>query len=1262
MSDSPGRMAMLLHRLIPIRPYAAAFLISSLIVSRWFVPGTFISTGDMGSFIRTGWAPEATSSWNHTISGAGSAAHTIGRSFEFILIKLVSLVGGDEYIAQWLFYTCIYGLVAVGATYAARALVRNEPATVMAGAFAVLNGFFLTRLPNPLNIISVGTLAVVTGLALRVAAGRNISAVWAGVAILPMSFLAFNPPMFVVALAWTAAGTPLLAVLFYGWRAMGRLIRWFIPAMGWALALNAFWMIPFIFAYAGGGGAVSNADFRDPTAWAWSQAQNQIPNILTLVANWAWVKPQYLPFAGDLDAPWIVWMRYLIPAILFLAPVLARPRLRRPALAILAISIVFLGLAKGLQPPFAQVNLFLYNNAPGFWLFREPMSKLGQVLVVFIAMSVALSLDGAWWRWRRRTAQSRSGWLRVQLVGVWAAVIVMTLQVHPLWTGAVIPDVRPQQPSAHVRVPDFWWQMADHLNADEDSGRVLVLPTDDYYQMPTTWGFAGVDSIANLLIQHPVVQPKPDGYFGEVPGFGANVKAVETALLSGDLDAVARLLEANQISRVIVRHDLVRGLAGRTFADDSVLAAAMDRTPGVTQVIDGTLDLYEVGDGAIPLVRAYDTVLDVPARPRAGAVALATMPVTQAIEARETDPGVDDPRLDPGDVQATDDVIQWPVPGVAAGEEPTVSVRMTGGAYTLAQRARAGAVLIPEVVGTDLVLSDPTEVRLNGQVVSTRPDLVVPLESDREPLAVTAGARTVSLDGWGRDALPNADADNPRPAYLPIASDTPLTVWAASTRPARTAPPSEVYDCNNYEPRPARELGLELEKDQTPEGEVLRLRALDHAACTRIDVNDAEPGRTYRVRMEFRTIEGKRPEVCLWQIGTDGCDLVPRAPVTTGSWTNFEEFVTIDEVATGLQVVMYANVGLRNAFETVTEYRDIRIEAVDPVLETRVFPPIVPERTVEVEEGTHVLSVTGGPSGSMLMPFGPLEDCYNTDDSGFEAAGLSVTNLVDEVQPAYQLTARDHRACIAAPVPDMGSSSLYELSYDARSVNLRNPQVCLYLRGPDQCAKIPTGGPWLDWTRYSTFVSADPRAVETRLYLYGLRDLRGEEKAVVEYRDVKLVPVAAPVDVVLVRQQSDVAGPPVDATVQSASNIKVTASDTTPEVTRVVLAEAYAPGWAPTKTSGLDSGSHTTLQGWMNAWTATGETVDGTVSYGPDRYAQLGLKLFFVTVAAAIVWLAIRRPVRRLVGRWWRSLKAWMGRLVTRLRPRRRESEEVPDA
>ena len=573
-----------------------------------------------------------------------------------------------------------------------------------------------------------------------------------------------------------------------------------------------------------------------------------------------------------------------------------------------------------------------------------------------------------------------------------------------------------------------------------------------------------------------------------------------------------------------------------------------------------------------------------------------------------------------------------------------------GGAFTVAERARAAAVLVPWMRTSpgvhDLVLSDLSSVSVDGAPTLKRPDLVVPVPTP-DVVAVTANTRTVSLDGWQRDTLPGTLPGHPRPAYLPIGSATQLTAWAPSTTPARPEQPSAVYDCDNYEPRPARELGLKLESQSTPEGPVLRLSAKDHAACTQITVPDAKPGRTYRVRMEYRTLEGKRPEVCLWQIGTDGCDLVPRAPVNN-DWIPFEQFITVDDVAKGLQVVLYANVGVRNELKTVTEYRNIAIEALDPVLKQTVFPPEVPQATVNLTAGQHTLSVQGGQSGSALGDFGPLENCYNTKQMTFEQAGLSKTVLKDQPQPAFQLTAKFDRACIAAPVPDMGASSLYELSYEGQSVKLRNPSICLYQRGPDACTRIPAGGPWKGWTGFRTFVGPDPAAIETRLYLLGSRDLDGKQQAIVQYRKVRLSPVAIPADVVLVRQVAT--APPATVAYQRATAASYAAqvSQATPSTavttaavtgTFLALSETYAPGWAAQNAQGIDTKGHLALQGWMNAWPVTAADASTKLFYGPDKFAQLALKVSPVVAFLAIGWIIIRRPVRAWIGRRWRRFR-----------------------
>jgi arabinofuranan 3-O-arabinosyltransferase len=1229
------------------RCYALVLLGSSLIVSRWAKPGTFIASGDTGPFIRRGWGAEFTWSWNHSVSGAGSAAYDVARSFEFILIGACHALGQDEYTAQWLFYTCISGLVSAGVAFLAAAFVQHRTGVVAAGIFGICNGFFLTRLPNPLNVISVGSAALVTGLAIRVARGRRIPAPVAGLALLPTSFLSFNPPMVLVSYAWTMGGVPLLVLATLGRRPLLRLLGWMVRGAPFAVALNLFWLIPFAQSFTGGGGAQTNSQFTDPTNWSWSQINNTVPNVLSLTANWAWFKPQYLPFTPGLDTPWWYWVRYLLPALVILAPVLALPRLRRVTLVFLGAVAVVVILAKGLTEPLSGLNMQFYLHVPMFWLFREPMSKLGQLLVPFYGVLIAAAVQGvahrlrAWratgaapWRppallraagrllarrWRAHhpagpalpAAQPPAGVLyrripAYRMAGVGAVgLLALTISFpYPVLTGGVIPDVRPSQPPAHVRVPDFWWNAAKIVDADHRPGRVLVLPLDDYYQMPTTWGFFGVDSIANLLLRHPVVQRKPDGYFSDSAGFSADVQQVETALMAGDLDAVPSLLSALQVGTVIMRHDLVRGLPNRTFVDDRVEAAALARVAGMHrwQAGTGPLELWRVGSGSSPPVRPYGRLVQAGTGPAETAAMIASLDPDTAV-------AVVGPPARPRASAA------WAVPAVAAGS-PSTDLTLQGGTYLLAQRARAAVVLRPlmDPARHRLVLRDPTRVLIDGRTVSTRPDLAVPVP--RDVLVLTAGTRTVSLDGWGRPAG--------NPAMVSVGADTPLVAYAAARVPARLSPPSAVYDCNNYEPRPAAELGL----SSTVSGGVVTVRALDHAACVRYGVLGARPGRTYRIRLEYRQVTGNRPQICVWQIGTEGCEPAPRAVLGT-TWRPYELVVTVRPGSTGLEVILHGDVGLRYAPSTATQYRGVSVQGLDVTTRAAGWPRQVPPRQVRLAAGRHRLSVVGGHAGSALNPFEPVQDCFRYDDLDAAQAGL-----IGEVNgPDVVLGARVHMACVGASAPDFGNSSLYQLSYSARSVALRNPKVCLFSRGPDTCTKLPPGGPWKTWATVSAAVAPDPLAVETRLYLYGQRDFAGTESSRVEYRDVLLRPMASTSTVVLVRQPDRpvTTAPLAGWRRPDPAHYSAGTGPAAPAV--VGLAEAYATGW-----HGPRGSRHLAVEGWMNAWVLPPGTTS-TLRYRPAEVARKGLLVFPLAALATLAWIAshpyrLRRRARlRAAGR-----------------------------
>jgi arabinofuranan 3-O-arabinosyltransferase len=265
----------------------------------------------------------------------------------------------------------------------------------------------------------------------------------------------------------------------------------------------------------------------------------------------------------------------------------------------------------------------------------------------------------------------------------------------------------------------------------------------------------------------------------------------------------------------------------------------------------------------------------------------------------------------------------------------------------------------------------------------------------------------------------------------------------------------------------------------------------------------------------------------------------------------------------------------------------------------------------------------------VLAPFEPLEDCFRYDDQNAEQAGLSAESQIGvDGETTYTLKAIRHLACIGASAGDVGAGSLYELSMQARSVAVRNPKFCLYLRGPDLCRTLPPVALYQGWTRYETLIPPDPDAVETRLYLYGMRDLKEQQQSQVEYRGVRLRPVASPSSIVLVRQQTYPGRSAVDW--QQKNPAQFTGTVVARGRTVVALAESAAPGWVLT---GVDGARKVTLQGWMGGWLlpSGGEV---TIRYTPARVARAAYYLLPVAVLGSLVFMWLTRVPPGRPGGW----------------------------
>ena len=280
--------------------------------------------------------------WNHQMTGAGSAAHTIGRAFEFVLIRRRRAPRRRrDRRAVGLLHAHLRGWSPSGVAFAAGAVVRTRPRRRrrrhVRGAERVL--------PDPAAEPAEHHLGG-DGRAHhrhRAAGGQGPAdpARWSAASPCcrrPSS--AFNPPMLVVAFAVGRARHPHCWSCWW-WAGAGcwRLLKWLILAAPWVLLLNAVVADPLRpGVYTGGGGAAVERHLHRPDQLVLGAGQQPdpqhpddggqlglVPAAVPALRRRAWTSP-----TGSGCAT-------CCPTLVLLAPVLAVRARRRAALSLSGI-------------------------------------------------------------------------------------------------------------------------------------------------------------------------------------------------------------------------------------------------------------------------------------------------------------------------------------------------------------------------------------------------------------------------------------------------------------------------------------------------------------------------------------------------------------------------------------------------------------------------------------------------------------------------------------------------------------------------------------------------------------------------------------------------------------------------------------------------------------------------------------------------------------------------------------------------------------
>ncbi len=597
-------------------PLAIAMLVALAVVTvlSWGGPEQLLAQGDQFPVALLNpekRLPAAFTLWNSTWTGGGDLHYDAGLVLLSIVAWLPRTIGVSAAVLQ----RAEFALLLIGMLLSMYALPaklgitsRKLPRALASVAYAY--SLALTAQVADILMYLVFLLVVLLPVLYSHAlfSSRHHFAARVAVFALASTLFAYvfaNPPQVVVATVQIAV---LCALITFQRGFRGVPASRIAVILAATVLINIWWIVPAVITTFD-----PTLQFVAPTSvltWSWTQVESSFLHVWQATPLWGWPHPEYYPWATFYDSR-AAQILLLWPLVVAAAAILLnghRPRrlAASPRLWLVA-SLVTAFMVKGLHPPLTSANLWLYDHVPGFFLFREPETKFAEPLDFSTAMLLAIVLCRVW----SVLAVRHAVWKAAPL----AIAVLLGVLAVPSYTGLVTADASARIAPFRVTIPTYWWQAAAYVNG-LPSGGLALLPNDDFYAMPYTWGMYAADLLPEELFNRPVyyLSDTPQGYLTASFRLQGIESQLIDALRAGRPDELPSTLGSQGVRYVLLRRDIdaATQIPDRHIISPTTLAEQLRGTPGITlERTFGELNLYAIDPALVrePLyaVAAADT-------------------------------------------------------------------------------------------------------------------------------------------------------------------------------------------------------------------------------------------------------------------------------------------------------------------------------------------------------------------------------------------------------------------------------------------------------------------------------------------------------------------------------------------------------------------------------------------------------------------------------------------------------------------------------
>ena len=157
---------------------------------------------------------------------------------------------------------------------------------------------------------------------------------------------------------------------------------------------------------------------------------------------------------------------------------------------ILSLIVLFIFLAKMINPPFGSINDFFYDSFTIFLLlFRSAWQYMQVPILVLICILLSIGIKEVY---KQYLKNNKKLYLTIGIL-----FIINTAYILP----AISSDSNLINESWVVTIPDEYYDVADFLNDQNEDFRILPLPLSKHFTgyAPYQWGYAGPDILYSLL-------------------------------------------------------------------------------------------------------------------------------------------------------------------------------------------------------------------------------------------------------------------------------------------------------------------------------------------------------------------------------------------------------------------------------------------------------------------------------------------------------------------------------------------------------------------------------------------------------------------------------------------------------------------------------------------------------------------------------------------------------------------------------------------